>query len=140
MGDHAAIRAWLVTSRQWSTPLHHLGVLNATRARTLLRNGADVHAVAAAGSPSPLSLAQQLDAAGEVTGGSAAALVLAAAQPWSAGTHALFPAAARARAVELTLLGHRISRLPRFAGKETAIFDVWVYHAMPLAVCRSDYV
>ena len=42
--NHHDIVAWLVSSRQWSTPLHHLTILTAARARALLRAGADLHA------------------------------------------------------------------------------------------------
>ena len=49
------IVAWLVSSRQWSTLLHHLTVLTAARARALLRAGADLRATAAPGSPTPRS-------------------------------------------------------------------------------------
>ena len=77
--NHHAIVAWLVSSRQWSTPLHHLTVLTATRALALLPAGADVRAAAAAGGPTPLSLARAKPAAGAVPDGSPAGLVLAAA-------------------------------------------------------------
>ena len=36
--------AWLVQSRGWSTPLHHLADVGAARARSLLRRGASLHA------------------------------------------------------------------------------------------------
>ena len=120
---HDPLAAWLVDSRQWSTPLHHLRIVGAARARELLRGGADLHA-AAAGGPTPLSLAQALRAAGEAAEeGSAAWLVLQAAEPWGPRTHALFPAAARAFAVEALLLGHQLSRQPRFAGEEGSMVD-----------------
>ena len=53
-------------------------------------------------------------------GGAAAFLVLEAAKPWSRKTHKYFPAAARARAVELWPWAFRFSRQPRGAGD----FDV----------------
>ena len=56
---------------------------------------------------------------------------LRAAGPWSPATHALFPAAARARAVELLLLGHRHSREPRFETGGRGLFDLWGGHLMP---------
>ena len=133
---HDALAAWLVDSRQWSTPLHHLRIVGAARARELLRGGADLHAAAAAGGPTPLSLAQALRAAGEAAEGSAAWLVLQAAEPWGPRTHALFPAAARAFAVEALLLGHQLSRQPRFAGEEGSIVDIWTQLVMPFAVER----
>ena len=106
---HDALAAWFVTSSQWTTPLHHLTIIGATRARAWLRDGADLEAADGAG-PTPLSLARALQQAGEAGEDTAAGLVLDAAKPWSQQTHALFPAAARARAVELMLLGHRLSR------------------------------
>ena len=140
---HDALAAWFVTSSQWTTPLHHLTIIGATRARALLRDGADLEAAAeAGGGPTPLSLARallQADKAGEDT---AASLVLDAAKPWSQQTHALFPAAARARAVELMLLGHRLSREsvqwgPSFVGAEVSLFDAWMVGVLPQAVQRG---
>ena len=53
----AAIAEWLRESRQWSTPLHHLTIIDAGRARALLRDGADLHArTDALEAPTPLSL------------------------------------------------------------------------------------
>ena len=63
-------------------------------------------------------------------------LVLAAAEPWGPRTHALFPAAARGFAVELLLLGHQLSRQPRFAGEEVSLVDVWTELVMPSAIVR----
>jgi hypothetical protein len=59
--------------------------------------------------------------------------VLRAAQPWSPQTHHLFPSVARARAVELTLLGAQLSREDR-----SAVGDVWMAFVVPYAVTR-DY-
>ena len=143
LGGHDNLAAWFITSSQWSTPLHHLTIIGATRARALLRAGADLEAAAeAGGGPTPLSLARallQADKAGEDT---AASLVLDAAKPWSQQTHALFPAAARARAVELMLLGHRLSREsvqwgPSFVGAEVSLFDAWMVGVLPQAVQRG---
>ena len=106
------------------------------RARELLRGGADIRAAAAAGGPTPLSLAQALRAAGEAAEGSAAGLVLEAAEPWDPRTHALFPAAARAFAIEALLLGLQLSRQPRFAGEEGSLVDIWTQVVMPMAVVR----
>jgi len=134
--DHEALAAWLVESRLWSTPLHHLCIIGSARARELLRGGADLHAAAAAGGPTPLSLAQALRAAGDAAEGSAASLVLAAAGPWGPRTHSLFPATARTFAAELLLIGHQLSRQPRFAGEEISLVDVWTQLVMPFAVVR----
>ena len=85
---HTALAAWLVSSRKWTTPLHHLP---ATRAHALIRNGASILAAAAPGDPTPLSLARELHAKGEAAEGSAAALVLSRWRPrllaLAMGTH-----------------------------------------------------
>jgi len=133
---HEALAAFLVESRRWSTPLHHLRIIGAARAREQLRGGADLHAAAAAGGPTPRSLAQALRAAGDAAPGSAVSLVLAAAEPWGPRTHSLFPAAARTFAAELLLIGHQLSRQPRFAGEEISLVDVWTQLVMPSAVVR----
>ena len=131
-----ALLVWLVESRQWCTPLHHLSIVGVDRARSLLRAGADLHAAAVPGGPTPLSLARAMDVAGEVADGSTAHLVLEAAKPWSEATHALFPEAARAQAVELLRLGHLLSRQERFNRQETAFFDLWMGWVVPHAVTR----
>ena len=88
---HTALAAWLVSSRKWTTPLHHLTIIPATRAHALLRNGASILAAAAPGDPTPLSLARELHAKGEAAEGSAAALVLSRWRPrllaLAMGTH-----------------------------------------------------
>ena len=86
-----------------------------------------------ADAPTPLSLAERLRAEGSAPAGSAADLVLRAAEPWSPQTHHLFPSEARARAVELMLLGARFSREDR-----SAVGDVWMAFVVPYAVTR-DY-
>jgi len=140
--EHTKLGAWLVTSRKWTTPLHHLTIIPAARARALLRNGASIVATArktsiqsflipAPGHPTPLSLARELQAKGEAAEGSAAALVLKAAAPWSRATHELFPDAARAYAVQVLLVGHRLSRLPECETVAQAVFDLWVDQVMP---------
>ena len=137
----AALVAWLVESRHWCTPLHHVTLLDAARARSLLRDGADLHAAAAPDGPTPLSLARKLLWDGEATkeGSTAAAhLVVEAAQPWSLHTHALFPHSARAHAVMVLILGYRIAS--QFGGAEQQqsrpILDVWLDAVMPLVVVR----
>ena len=57
-------------------------------------------------------------------------------RPSGPRTHALFPAAARAFAVEALLLGHQLSRQQRFAGEEGSIVDNWTAPVMPGAVVR----
>ena len=78
---HTELHAWLAATRQWSTPLHHVSVISASRARALLGDGADVHAVAVADVPTPLSLALEMRTHGLVRDGSAAHLVLQTAPP-----------------------------------------------------------
>ena len=134
---HHELLAWLVASRQWSTPLHHLSILDADRARALLRDGADLHAAAAPGGPTPLSLAQDMREAGTVAEGSAAQLVLAAAEPWSEANHTLFPRAARVLAVELQRLGYLLSRQEQFNRQETALYDLWMEEVVPHVVVRG---
>ena len=131
------IVAWLTATRLWSTPLHHLTIIDGQRARALLRAGADLHAAAEAGGPTPLSLATARRAEGQAPASSPAALVLQAAGPWSPATHPLFPAAARARAVELLLLGQRLSREPRFGTEGGALSDAWMGWVLPHAVQRA---
>ena len=135
-GRHDIV-AWLVRTRLWSTPLHHLEFLTPERALALLHAGADIHAAAEPGGPTPLSLAQDLAAAGRAAEGTAAFLVLEAAKPWSRQTHKYFPDPARARAVELWPWAFRFSRQPRFAGAEQAMFDVWMTIVMAHAVTRG---
>jgi hypothetical protein len=140
-GDDA-VREWLARSRHWTTPLHHLAIIGADRALALLRGGADLRAAAAgADAPTPVSLAEQLRAEGSAPTGSAADLVLRAAKPWSPQTHHLFPSEARARAVELTLLGAQLSREARFEKEDdpnggVAVWDVWMGFVVPHAVTR----
>ena len=119
---------------------HHLAHLTTARTRALLRAGADLHAAApnTPDAPTPLSLARAMHEARKAPKDSPADLVLRAAQPWSRETHALFPAAARARVVELLLLGHCLSREPRFESEAGAVVDVFVGFVMPFAVARQE--
>ena len=123
--------SWVFTSRKWTTPLHHLTIIPATRARALLRKGASIHAASALRDPTPISLARELHTKGEAAEGSAAALVLKAAAPWTRSSHELFPVTARAFAVQMMLIGHRLSRLPKYEAEPQAVFDLWVDHVMP---------
>ena len=133
---HDGLATWLVASRQWSTPLHHLEVIGAPRARALLRDGADIQAAVAPGGSTPLSLARAMHAVGGVIAGSAAQLVLDAAAPWSEANHTLFPAAARQQAVVLLRLGYLLSRQERFNRQETALYDLWRERVVPELVVR----
>lgn len=127
---------WLEATRAWTTPLHHVAVpaaLSAERAVVLLQQGADVHAGAAAGGPTPLSLARRLAESGRAPEGSAAWHVLRAARAWSVGTHDTFPPWARARARFLLWVGRAIARSLDGGG---ALLDAWVEGVMPGAVTR----
>jgi hypothetical protein len=106
---------WLQTSRDWSTPLHHIAALSVERARDLLRSGAHLH-TSSGGGPTPLSLANDLHAAGHAPAGSPAALVRAAALPWAAHTHELFPAHARSRAALLICLLYALHARKQLTG------------------------
>jgi hypothetical protein len=77
-----------------------------------------------------------LSEAGQAADGSAAELVLRAAEPWSSDGHDLFPAAVRARAVELLRLGVLLSWQPRFQGVGGALLDAWRQGVIPRAVGR----
>ena len=103
--------------------------------RALLRAGADIHAAAEPGGPTPLSLSQAAAAAGGAAEGTAAFLVLEAAKPWSRKTHKYFPAPARERAVELLRVGQWFKRLP---SDFPIPFEVWEVFVMPHMVTR-DY-
>ena len=78
---HTELHAWLIASRLWSTPLHHLSIISAARARALLRDGADVNAAAVEDGPTPLSLALEMRTHGLVRDSSAAQVLLEAALP-----------------------------------------------------------
>lgn len=134
-------QAWLVRSRFWTTPLHHVDVLTADRAASLLRAGANLHArkpyYAPERAPTPLDLAAHSESG-------AAALILEAAEPWSARTHRLWPAPHRAQAVALLHIGHELSRSYAAGGAacgglvDGGLLDVWLQHVMPLALDRCD--
>lgn len=83
--------------------------------------------------PSPLSLARQ---AGDAS--PAARYLLRASEPWSPGTHHLFPDGARVRAVSLVRIGFALSRKSFFAREEHAFMDVWLTIIMPDALARDD--
>jgi len=153
---HRELSQWLITSRQWTTPLHYLEIIGATRARSLLRGAADLHAGAADG-PTPLSLALEMcegggehcagsEATSKGAKGSAAYLVLQASRPWSRMTHELFPLGVRRRASALVRIGQLLSRQPWFQSgdglrednRQVALLDVWIDHVIPLAVQRPS--
>ena len=132
---HTELAAWLRSTRAW-TPLHHLEQLTPERARALLRGGADLFAKPAADVPSPLERASGEEGA---AAGSAEVreVLVRAARPWSPATHELFPARARARAVELLFLGHRLAVQPRYAAEHGAVVNCWEM-MMRYAVTRDS--
>ena len=88
--------------------------------------------------PTPLAIAKVALAQGKAKAGSAAFLILAASKPWSRKTHDLYPAPARARAVELMLIGELLSREERFAAYgPQAVVDAWMTFVVPQAVSRN---
>lgn len=134
---HTALARWLEASGEYTTPLHHLNTVTPERAYKLLRDGADIHACAAPGRPSPLSLARELADKGETLPGSTADLILTAAAPWSTETHDLFPHEVRARACEIMKVGWLLSRQNDiFWGREQALLDTWLECVLPGAVSR----
>jgi hypothetical protein len=135
---------WLVSSRPWSTPLHHVSVIDVERARWLLRDGADIYAAESPGAPTPLSLARLEPplSGGLPPDGSAAQLVLQASLPWSPQTHELFPATARAQAVMLLRMGYLLFvKESRFdeVGSARGLYDCWVACVIPHAVLREEW-
>jgi hypothetical protein len=133
---------WLAATRRWTSQLHHFEFLPIERVRALLVAGADVHAAdAEADAPTPLSLAAARLLQGDRLDDGRAALIASAAAPWSPKTHALFPAAAKARAVEVLRIGWLLARhLQGFSAgatqMEVAFRDAWLGHVMPHAVER----
>jgi hypothetical protein len=128
---------WLDATRRWTSPLHHFEFLPIERVRALLVEGADVRAGdAGPDAPTPVGLAGDRPADGR------AALIIAAAAPWSPRTHALFPAAAKARAVELLRIGWLLARRLQSCVADAsqvgvALRDVWLAYVMPHAIERS---
>ena len=151
---HDELLAWLRRTRDFTTPLHHLELLSAARARALLRAGAALGARARPGAPSPLELARQLLLQPQPPGGGggandaaagreAARLVVSAAQPWSPQTHELWPARGRARAEALVRLGWRLSSTDRspgpFGNEAQSIMDAWRGLVMVHALVRAEW-
>ena len=134
----AAIAEWITRSRGWTTRLHHLELLTEEQVRAELRAGADLHAAAHDGGPTPLLIAHGLLAGADdaAPGAAAARLVLRAAEPWSPANHDFFPATARARAVELVRIGSTLSRESRFSGEGQAMMDLWREYMMKHAILR----
>jgi hypothetical protein len=70
----------------------------------------------------------------------AASLVIAAAEPWSTRTHALFPRAARARARLMLMLACRLARRapPPLCARADEFGEIWLACVMPLVINRCD--
>jgi hypothetical protein len=106
--------------------------------RELLVGGFDLHACdGGADAPTPLLLARALlqrDLEHE-----GAQLVVRAAAPWSpVVNHSPFPEQARARAVQLFVLGHLLaSERAELVIAGRAFIDVWVEHVMPHMLMRD---
>ena len=88
----------------------------------------------------PLALAEAWLAVGggadsaESPGMQACELLVRACEPWSPANHSLFPAPARARAVELLCVGHHA-----FANKPS-LLDCWLEYVMPMSIERGHFV
>jgi hypothetical protein len=125
---------WLEATNRWTSQLHHFDFLPIERVRALLVAGADVRADdGGANAPTPLSLAVAKLLRGDRLHDDRAALIVRAAAPWSPNTHALFPARAKARAVELVRIGWLLARrlqtvLADTAQVEVALRDAWLVH------------
>ena len=109
-----------------------------------MRAGADPLAsgngVTSTPATTPLALAEAwLAAAGggvesaELHGVQACELLIRACEPWSPANHSLFPAPARARAVELLCVGHHA-----FANKPS-LLDCWLAYVMPMSIGRGHF-
>lgn len=144
---------WLERTRDCSTPLHlvlesHVDTRredmpggSADQALQLLRDGADPNAGSQCGqesAPPAASIARLMALDGKAPPGSAAAMVIKAAQPWSPSNHYCFPDETRAHAVELLLLGHALAdRVCPDGAQYTSLVDVWQAYVMPHAVIRQ---
>ena len=132
---HTELADWLTTARSWSTSLHHVAVLPAARAVRELRCGAGLHErAAAAGAPTPLELAERLEACGQAPPGSAAHAVLQAALPWSRATHHLWPPEHRRWASAVVRLGLLLAWR---CGELAPLAEVMERHVIPLALSRA---
>ena len=131
----ADVLSWLIQSRFWMSPLHHVDVISPERTQLLLRAGAKLHArmkyYSPARAPTPLDLAAQSTS-------EAAALIREAGEPWSPRSHRLWPAPTRAHAASLVQIGHELWR--RHMGEHPcgAFLDAWLSHVMPLALDRDE--
>lgn len=106
-----------------------------------MRAGADPLAwgndVTSTPATTPLALAKAWLATGggvdsaESPGMEACELLIRACEPWSPANHSLFPAPARARAVELLCVGHHaFANMP-------SLLDCWLTYVMPMSIGRG---
>lgn len=146
---HEELAEWFEYTADWITTLHFCETLTPSRARALLRSGANVHASGRQGGLSAVGVARAASARGAAPEGSAPWLVLRAAESWSPETHCLFPPEARARATDLLLIGYALAaqlarselardeRAPTAAPMAGAFFDAWREGVLPHAVRRD---
>jgi hypothetical protein len=118
----ADAQAWAVATEAW-TPLHFVEFISPARVLKLIEGGADPFA---SEPDTPASIARAV--LGRIPEHAGAQLLLQAVGGWTSRAHHLFPAPARARAIELLLLG---SRMPMPT-------DVWVSEVMPRAIDRDS--
>ena len=135
-GGHLELLRWLVESRRYP-PLHHTAALTARRATALLRAGVSPVAVPCGLHKSAADVAREH--LREQPTSAASALLLRAAEPWSPGAHAIWGAGARARAVELCLVGYLLAHQLAESGScavhaQGALIDAWIGNVMPQAI------
>jgi len=121
------------------TPLHRIRLQEDEEAvECLVRGGADLHAPGGIpAAPTPVDVARELEH--DEDHGNKARLVLRAAEPWSPHNHRLFPAGARARAVELCLVGCQLALdETHFPLHGAAFKDVWLRYILPNALDRNS--
>ncbi|KAJ1634441.1 ankyrin repeat-containing domain protein [Pavlovales sp. CCMP2436] len=153
----ARMHGWLEERRGFCSSLHFTEELTPAHTRALLRAGADVrlrfarpkpangrgHAEPAAGQGTLAELAALLLARLRQAGHTdapaceSAQLVVLAAEPWGPETHALFPARARQRAVDLLLLGAQLAKARPTADERRALAAAWSSGVLPRLVERN---
>ena len=141
---HNDLLEYLQVTRDCTTPLQHIACVPnwppffdaGERCFALLRGGADI--LAGGKEATPLFFARRMESTFPGFPYEPTRQILEAAKPWSRHTHKLFPAPARARAVELMLVGELLSREERFAAYgPVAVVDAWMAFVVPKAVSRN---
>jgi len=128
-GERPALLEWLIESRDWCTPLHHLELLSYARALAQLHAGASLHVRAHDEAPSPLDMARARP------DGPVAQLLLRASQPWSPATHSIYPLEAQRFARTLLWLGVGLAAsLPDKDASFVPWMDVWLEFVVPAAI------